>query len=96
MKFIWEEDDIEPGRRIQNSSKNGELIIGYRYDDSLSLQPAVMTVVSLDDGMEVFHAKTATVPTKATPGVTETITARAKVAEWLNTSRALPLTLGLR
>lgn len=105
MKFIWEENDVEPGRRVQNSSKNGELIIGYRYTDDPKLtQPAIITVVSLDDGLEVFHATTSEVKapilaqgsTMVVGSTVATWTGRAHVADWLNKSGALPLTLGLR
>lgn len=95
MKFIWEENDVEPGRRIQNSSKNGEMIIGYRYDGSRLSQPSVITVVSLDDGLEVFHG-TLKSGSEGEPPVAVFTTGRAIVADWLNKTGALPLTLGLR
>lgn len=95
MKFIWEENDIEPGRRVVNSSGNGEMIIGYRFNPDYRA-PHIITLISLDDGLEVFHADLAVVPDGEGTNGESHITARSQVAEWLNDSKATPKTIGLR
>lgn len=52
MKFIWEENDIEPGWRVLSASSKTECIIGYRYDTQ-NKGEKILTLISLDDGLQI-------------------------------------------
>lgn len=94
MKFIWEEKDIEPGWRILSSNSKTECILGYRYapDDRV---PQILTLVSLDDGLELASFTTIVVDDGSREFSSEPIfnTGAAQMAEHLNKHGYAPKTI---
>ncbi len=95
MKFIWEEDDIEVGRRVYNKSGNDECIIGYRYSGEKSQQH--LTLVVLTDGMEFSSYRR----THKGSGIDKDAadaakTAESLMAEFFNEYEYIPKTLTKR
>lgn len=84
MRFIWEEEDIQPGWRVI-STGNTECIIGYRYDNQNKGEQR-LTLISLDDGLLIVEFG-------LRPGLTGELTARSQMADFLNDGSYKPLTL---
>ena len=96
MKFIWEEKDIEPGWRVLSSSAETECILGYRYDNEARERvPTIMTLVSLEDGLELASFSTIVIDDGSRELSSEPIfnTGAVQMAEHLNKHGYKPKTI---